>query len=395
MAYDDFCNEMMNLGGYEIALNQTVPTVTVADEKLAAKEAKEQERAAAKAAKAAQAELDKAAKAEARAAAKAIKAAEKAAELAAAEAKAKQIEQAVQGVLAKGNELAEKYAAAEEDKIEFKNKSHQVTYDLLVEVLAYVEELDKRTDINDVLAAMKTQLKREWKIKTQENSSDMTVIVKYITRTKRKNAHMYARVLEEARRHKATSATLLKYIETRGGINKIVAGSKAKNISNKERLHNAYSRYAQAKLCHQQHAGGMGKIKLTDKQKNYHYDSRDNAHFVYAFCKIEGDELVVVDFVPFVNKEDEKKYLTYNTLAERKLLTDYYGPEKASKMIEERMAEMFEKFNAGRIKNNLPSINGLGEVESGHQPENFSVFNWKQFEHDYAEYLAAKSLQSA
>lgn len=391
MAYDDFYNGMMNLGGIEIGLDYSVPAVTAADDELAAKQAKTRKSEEAKAAKAA---LQKAAKAEQRAAAKAAKAAEKAAELAAAEAKAKQIEQAVQGVLEKGNALAEKYAAAEADKAAFKNTSRQVTYDLLVEVLAYVEELDKRSDISDVLDAMKVQLKREWKIKTQENSSDMTVIVKYITRTKRKNAHMYARVLEEARRQKATSATLLKYIEFRGGINKIVASSKAKNISDKKRLLNAYSRYAQAKLCHQQHAGGMGKIKLTNKQQNYHCDSRDNAHFVYTFCQIEGDELVVIDFVPYVNAEDEKKYFTYNTLAEQKLLTADYGPEKAMAVIGERMSSMFEKFNAGRIKRNLPPINRLGEVASGHQFEDFSVFDWKQFEDEYAEYLAAKALQS-
>ena len=360
----------------------------LADAAIAAeKSVKAQQRAIAKAEKEAQIANEKLAKAAARQAAKDQKAAVKAAE----EAKATAVAAAVNSVLRKGDDIAQKFDASETSKVDFTNSSRQVTYDLLVEVLAYVEEIDKRGDLTDVLDSMRLQLWKNWKIKTQENTSDLGVIVKYITRTKRKNAHMYARVLEEARKHKANSGNLLIYIEQRGGINKIVSASKAKNISNKQRLHNAYKRYAQAVLVHDQHDGGLGKIPLTPTQVNKHYDSRDNAHFVYTFGKVQNGELVVIDFVPWVNQTQEEEFLLFHTLNTIKVPgNSTYLDEAMSDILHKKMAVMFDKYNASRLKNNLPAINQLGEVASGSQLSDFSVFNWAQFDADYAEYLAAK-----
>lgn len=388
---------------FDVAL--TIPSVTAGTDKAvkeaervtkktlaaAAKEAekavKAQQRAVAKAEKEARLAEEKQAKAAARQAAKDQKAADKAAE----EAKANAIAAAVSSVLRKGDVIAKKLEASETSKIDFTNSSRQVTYDLLVEVLAYVEELDKRADLTDVLDSMRLQLWKNWKIKTQENTSDLGVIVKYITRTKRKNAHMYARVLEEARKHKANSGNLLIYIDQRGGINKIVANSKAKNISKKQRLHNAYKRYAQAVLVHKQHDGGLGKIPLTPKQANSHYNSRDNAHFVYTFGRIERGELVVIDFVPWVNQTQEEELFLYHTLSSIKVPgKSTMLDERMSDILHQKMAVMFDKYNATRWKNNLPPINQLGEVESGIQPSDFSVFDWAKFDAEYAEYLAAK-----
>ena len=353
----------------------------------AEKSVKAEQRAIAKAEKAAQIAEAKLEKAAARQAAKDQKAADKVAE----EAKANAIAAAVSSVLRKGDVIAQKYETFEGSKVDFTNSSRKVTYDLLVEVLVYVEELDKRADLTDVLDSMRLQLWKNWKIKTQENTSDLGVIVKYITRTKRKNAHMYARVLEEARKHKANSGNLLSYIDQRGGINKIVANSKAKNISKKQRLHNAYKRYANAVLAHKQHDGGLGKMPLTPAQINHHYDSRDNAHFVYTFGRIERGELVVIDFVPWVNQTQEEEFFLYHTLNTIKVPgNSTVLDERLSDILHQKMAVMFDKYNAMRWKRDLPLINQLGEVESGIQPSDFSVFDWAKFDAEYAEYLAAK-----
>ena len=329
--------------------------------------------------------LEKAAKA-------AAKAAEKAAIKAAAQAKETAIALAVKDALSKGSTIADKYEAVESDKVAFKDNSREATYGLLVEVMAYVEELDKRSDLSDVLVAMKASLWKNWKIKTQENTSDLGVIVKYITRTKRKNAHMYSRVLEQARKQNKNSSNLLEYITKCGGINKIVASSKANSLKDKTRLHNAYKRYAHASLVHVQHDGGLGKIPLTPAQINRHFDTRDNAHFVYTFGKIQNNELVVIDFVPWVSEKHESEFLLFQTLSQHQLLADGCGEENATEIIVKRMAAMFDKYNAGRIKRNHPTYNYLGEVASGTQTTDFSVFDWVQFEQEYAEYLAAKAI---
>lgn len=323
---------------------------------------------------------------------KAAKASEKAAKKAAAEAKETAIALAVKDALAKGSTIAHKYEATESEKVAFKDNSRHATYGLLVEILAFVEELNKRADLTDVLAAMKVELWKNWKLKTQENTSELGVIVKYITRTKRKNAHMYSRVLEQALKHKATSENLLQYIGHCGGINKIVASSKEKSIDNKKRLYNAYKRYANAVLTHEQHDGGMGKIPLTPSQQNHHYDTRGNAHFVYTFCKIERNELVVIDFVPWVNQDREAELLLNHTLNTIKVPgNSTHLDEAMSGILHKKMAVMFEKYNARYLKRNLPSINHLGEAATGNHPNDFSVFNWEEFEQEYADYLAAKA----
>jgi hypothetical protein len=385
--------------------NINVPTkvsgVAAVTDKEAEKAAKKAEREATKAAADAVKAAEKAAKATARAEAKAAKeaekvakAAEKAAEAEAAEAKATAIAAAVSSVLRQGDVLAKKFASAEASKVNFKNDSRQVTYDLLVDVMAYVEELNKRTDVGNVLDTMRWELRKKWNMKTQDNTSDLGVIVKYITRTKRKNAHMYARVLEEAFKHNANSGNLLIYIEQRGGINKIVASSKAKNISNKTRLHNAYKRYAQTVLIHNHHDGGMGKIPLTHDQVNKQCDTRGDANFVYTFGKIENGELVVIDFVPWVNRAQEDEFFLYHTLCTIKEPgSSSQLNEHLTAILHKKMAAMFDKYNAVRWKRNFPPINHFGEVASGVQPSDFSVFDWAQFDSEYAEYLAAKELQ--
>jgi len=340
------------------------------------KAAKALARAEAKAATEAKKVAEKAAKATARQAAKDKKAADEAA----AVAKATAIAAAVNSVLRKGDAIAEKYEASETSKVDFKNSSRQVTYDLLVEVMAYVEELNKRNDVSDVLDTMRWELRKKWKIKTQDNTSDLGVIVKYITRTKRKNAHMYARVLEEAFKHKANSGNLLIYIEQRGGINKIVAGSKAIGIKNKNRVVNGYKRYAQGTLVQQLNTAPLGKIKLTKEQETFYHDVRGKTRFAYTFCKIVNGELVVIDFVPEVTDTQEDQLLQSKTLSEIGQLSLSVGMGAAKQKVHGDMALLFEKYNAGRIKRGLKTYDDFGEVVGDRQTTDFTAISWNEFE---------------
>ena len=60
-------------------------------------------------------------------------------------------------------------------------------------------------------------------IKTQQNTSDITVLVRYITRADRKTAHVYARAIETARANQIAPAHFAGYLEQAGGVERIRA----------------------------------------------------------------------------------------------------------------------------------------------------------------------------
>ncbi len=61
----------------------------------------------------------------------------------------------------------------------------------------------------------------QYGIRTQENTSDTTVLVRYITRADRKTAHVYSRAIEAARANAIASSDFALYVEQAGGIERI------------------------------------------------------------------------------------------------------------------------------------------------------------------------------
>jgi hypothetical protein len=99
----------------------------------------------------------------------------------------------------------------------------------------------------------------------------------------------------------------------------------------------------------------------------------------------------VIDFVPWVNEVHEEEFFLYHTLSKIKTTSNNQIDECLSDILHKKMAAMFDKYNAVRWKRDFPLLNEFGEVASGSQTKDFSVFNWAQFEQEYAEYLAAKA----
>lgn len=58
-------------------------------------------------------------------------------------------------------------------------------------------------------------------IKTQENSSDVSILVRYITRADRKTTHVYARAIDAAKQLKVKSAKFIEFVEAAGGIEQL------------------------------------------------------------------------------------------------------------------------------------------------------------------------------
>lgn len=94
-------------------------------------------------------------------------------------------------------------------------------YGLLGKIYGLAEQLDASFDRNDQLELMKTVLAQKYGIRTQENTSDLTVLVRYITKADRKTAHVYSRAIESARQQGIASGNFVSYIEQAGGVERI------------------------------------------------------------------------------------------------------------------------------------------------------------------------------
>lgn len=94
-------------------------------------------------------------------------------------------------------------------------------YGLLGKIYGLVEQLDKSADKEDQIALLRTTLANKYGIRTQENTSDTTVLVRYITKADRKTAHVYSRAIESARQNGIAINNFVSYVEQVGGVERI------------------------------------------------------------------------------------------------------------------------------------------------------------------------------
>ena len=96
-------------------------------------------------------------------------------------------------------------------------------YELLGKIYALSIKLDSAIDKAEQVEIMRSVLAERYGIRTQDNTSDLTVLIRYITRADRKNAHVYARTIESARESGVLPKNMVGFIEHHGGIERIRA----------------------------------------------------------------------------------------------------------------------------------------------------------------------------
>lgn len=107
-------------------------------------------------------------------------------------------------------------------------------YTLLGEMLKVVNSFESAADREDLLELMKRRLRSEFGIKTQQNSSDTAVLIRYMTRADRKTAHVYTRVLESAKQSGVSPEQLPAFIEGAGGVERIRALSSNSSVASNQ-----------------------------------------------------------------------------------------------------------------------------------------------------------------
>lgn len=128
-------------------------------------------------------------------------------------------------LLAQANDLAN-----EHEKLDMHMAvGRQMLYDLLAKIYALSVQLEASVDREFFVRRMKDELANKWGIKTQENTSDTTALVRFITRADRKTAHVYSRAIEVAKAKQVKETSFPGFVERQGGIERI----RAENVVNK------------------------------------------------------------------------------------------------------------------------------------------------------------------
>jgi hypothetical protein len=94
-------------------------------------------------------------------------------------------------------------------------------YELLGRILHVVNGLEQSLEKSVVLQDLRARLKNECGIKAQKNTSPIALIIRYITRTDRKTAHVYTRVIEAAVAQGIAPEQMPAFVEGAGGVERI------------------------------------------------------------------------------------------------------------------------------------------------------------------------------
>ena len=303
----------------KLGIPTKISTVTAVTDKEAEKAAKKAEREAKKAAADAVKAADKAAKAEARANAKASKEAAKAA----AKEEREQIRSATFQRVAKYLNIGDALAKQHDGYItKYVKNADADLYALLKDIHAFAEKVLASDALEDVIKQMREDLRWNHEIKTQANSPALNIIVRYVTRTNRKNACVYARVIRKAMADGITSAELTEYIVKANGIDNIreAVSKKAPDIEDVKTKAGIWE-YAESFLKAQV-AKPMATFKLGYEHSAYMADTARGGRFHYFVCEFDQGEYKVVD-VLLMDKDLEQQMLdrVFSNLMQQTILT--------------------------------------------------------------------------
>ncbi len=98
-------------------------------------------------------------------------------------------------------------------------------YQSLGKMYSLAQKLDHSVDKQEQISSMREILSEKFGIRTQENTSDIAVLVRYITRTDRKTTHVYARAIEVAKANAIPVAQFASFLEQAGGVERIRSSS--------------------------------------------------------------------------------------------------------------------------------------------------------------------------
>lgn len=208
-------------------------------------------------------------------------------------------------VLSEGDLLAQQQANFYENYIV---KANDVLYRLLADLMRYSDQVLGSDSKLEILSQMRSTLSKKYQIKVQKNTPELTVIVKYVVRTNRKNAHVYARVLDMAYRQDVMADELEDFIRKNGGIDRIrESNTNLEAVSKKKAKGEQELKFIKA-LLNEKSATPITEFSIPQEWSSKVHDSQGVSQFFYPICVRRMGEFKVVGVVP-MDLEFEKQIL--------------------------------------------------------------------------------------
>jgi hypothetical protein len=174
-------------------------------------------------------------------------------------------------------------------------------YGLLGKIYALSEQLNKAVDREDQVAIMRRELASRHGIRTQENTSDTTVLVRYITCADRKTAHIYSRAIEAARANAIASTEFADYVEGAGGIERIRANAAISNGVNQDAVNDAEEMLQLARM----YLDARSELPITSfRLPNNTLEISSNSRLSYFACYERNGRYYVLSQMPVDLKQE-------------------------------------------------------------------------------------------
>ena len=283
-----------------------------------------------------------------------------------------ELDATIKHVLATGDALAVKHTNYYDTYI---TKGNSVLNALLTEIMEFAEIIFASTDVNAVIKAIRNTLKNSYKIKVQKNSNDIAVIVRYITRTNRKNAHVYARVIKLAFDAGKTSAELGNFIDENGGVSKI--REKDVNVAEAELVaknKKAIKLYTKDWLEDIAKNNAIATFEVDEKLENKLHDMTCGSVFKFMICKQIGGKYMVIDAMVNLDKKlEEKVFMEYFNYKFSMYARYNGGKENAFKEFGRRMQENIDRYNGWRAEAGRKLLNIYGDEIQEEVEENNEI----------------------
>ena len=167
-------------------------------------------------------------------------------------------------------------------------------YELLSNIMGLAEQFEASPDKKDLFFNLRYRLK-EANIKVQENTSDVALLVKYITRSDRKTAHVYTRAIETAMACHFKAAELPQVIIEAGGLEKMrLAGVDDEKVDEQQQIEDERLELTRTYL---QSRGYFPFAKFAAPNQ-FDGINNDNCEFEYVVCTVSNGHYNVVCKLP-------------------------------------------------------------------------------------------------
>jgi hypothetical protein len=175
------------------------------------------------------------------------------------------------------------FKLGEQYEIEVVERGHQALYELLASIYSLALRVEESPHRDNIVEAIRTDLKDKHSISIQANSSPIAAMVRYVVRTDKVNATRYVKVLTVAREESISVVDLPAYITRRGGVSQaqekesVAVSKKAGDKSTKERtalIREFYSLMGMTSSMDFQYNGEV----------NLHNEGKDKDSEASSFC---------------------------------------------------------------------------------------------------------------